>query len=71
MGVTPKKPKFKGTFVNQVSKTYGTKPGTAFGNGKSTGYWRWNGVDWVKVSKKQYDAIQGADNYGKPSHQER
>ena len=67
MGVTPKKPKFKGTFVNQVSKTYGTKPGTAFGNGKSTGYWRWNGVDWVKVSKKQYDAIQGADNYGKPS----
>ena len=45
MGVTPKKPKFKGTFVNQVSKTYGTKPGTAFGNGRSTRHWRWNGVD--------------------------
>ena len=67
MGVTPKKPKFKGTFVNQVSKTYGTKPGTAFGNGRSTRHWRWNGVDWVKISKKQYDNIQGADNYGKPS----
>ena len=67
MGVTPKKPKFKGTFVNQVSKTYGTKPGTAFGNGRSTRHWRWNGVDWVKISKKQYDNIITSDNYGKPS----
>ena len=68
MGVAPKKPKYKGTFPNQVEETYGTGAGTGIeGNrGKRTGYWRWNGVDWVKIRKKQYDAIRGADNYGDP-----
>ena len=28
MGVAPKKPKFKGKFVNQVEETFGTKPGS-------------------------------------------
>ena len=66
MGVAPKKPKFKGKFVNQVEETFGTKPGTAFGNGKRSGYWKWNGVDWVKIRKKQFDALGGVDNYGEP-----
>ena len=71
MGVAPKKPKFKGRFVNQVEKTFGTKPGSGIvledgsRNNKSTGYWKWNGVDWVKIRKKEYDAFKNSDNYGK------
>ena len=61
MGIAPKKPKYKGRFNNQVETTTGTAPR----QGKPIGYWRWNGADWVKIRKKQYDAIKGADNYGK------
>ena len=56
MGVAPKKPKFKGRFVNQVEKTFGTKPGSGIvledgsRNNKSTGYWKWNGVDSVSYT---------------------
>ena len=51
MGVAPKKPKFKGKFVNQVEETFGTKPGSGIvnadgsRNNKRSGYWKWNGVD--------------------------
>ena len=67
MGRSPKKPKFKGKFVNQVEMTFGTGPGTGIeGNrGKRTGYWKWNGVDWVRSSKKEYDAFRNSENYGK------
>ena len=72
MGVAPKKPKFKGKFVNQVEETFGTKPGSGIvnadgsRNNKRSGYWKWNGVDWVKIRKKQFDALGGVDNYGEP-----
>ena len=72
MGVAPKKPKFKGKFVNQVEETFGTKPGSGIvnadgsRNNKRSGYWKWNGVDWVKIRKKEFDAFRGSDSYGKP-----
>ena len=58
MGVKPKKPSYTGNFVGQVDKTNGTKPGTAFGNGRSTQHWKWTGYDWVKISEKQYNALK-------------
>ena len=72
MGVAPKKPKFKGKFVNQVEETFGTKPGSGIvnadgsRNNKRSGYWKWNGVDWVKIRQKEFDAFRGSDNYGEP-----
>ena len=62
MGVKPKKPSYTGNFVGQVDKTNGTKPGTAFGNGRSTQHWKWTGYDWVKISEKQYNALKDIED---------